>query len=72
MLFCGSHQDTSVLTILAIFDQPGLQVLHDGEYKSIQTGEAGFVINVGKILVAMCGNGIKVWQKNFQEIEIWI
>lgn len=67
-LTCGSHQDTGAVTLLAIFDQPGLQILHEGEYKDIESKEPGLVVNVGLLLVNLCGHGIKATEHRVVDI----
>ncbi len=42
------HADTGFMTLLTTFGYPGLQVLIDGEYKSIKPEPNCLVINLGE------------------------
>jgi isopenicillin N synthase-like dioxygenase len=42
------HNDSGFITILTTFGYPGLQVLIDGEYRSVKPEPGHFVVNLGK------------------------
>ena len=46
----GAHTDYGFMTILATDDQPGLQVLQEGQWHDIPPLPHGFIINVGDMM----------------------
>jgi isopenicillin N synthase-like dioxygenase len=49
-LVAPEHSDSGFITLLTTFMFPGLQVLLDGEYRSIKSMKNAIVINVGSTL----------------------
>lgn len=43
------HADSGFITLLTTFGYPGLQVLMDGQYRSIKPMHNGIVVNLGEI-----------------------
>ena len=49
-LVAPEHSDSGFITLLTTFMFPGLQVLLDGEYRSIKSKKNAIVINIGSTL----------------------
>jgi isopenicillin N synthase-like dioxygenase len=45
-----AHTDSVFLTILTTFGYPGLQVLHEGKYRSVKPIKNHLVVNLGDVL----------------------
>lgn len=54
-----AHADSGFLTFLSTFDYPGLQVLADGEFKSVNVVENSIVVNLGETFSRMTGYRLK-------------
>lgn len=53
------HSDSGFLTILTTFGYHGLQVLMDGEYKSIRPVPNTLIVNIGDLLSKLTGYKLK-------------
>lgn len=59
MLTTPEHADSGLLTFLATFNYPGLQVMIDGEYRSIDPVPNTLVVNLGDTLARMSNYRLK-------------
>lgn len=63
VLYCDSHADVGILTMLTSFGQPGLQVLlNDGSWLDVKSSPGGLIVNLGEMLAEMSGHRIKATQ----------
>jgi isopenicillin N synthase-like dioxygenase len=53
------HTDSGFITILTTFGYPGLQVLIDGEYKSIKPEKNHLVVNLGETFKHITNHKLK-------------
>jgi len=61
LITTGEHADTSMLTLLATFKNPGLQidVNHDGNWIDVPAVNDAMVVNIGALLSRMTGHRYK-------------
>ena len=57
-LVAPEHSDSGFITLLTTFMYPGLQVLFEGEYRSIKSVKNAIVINIGATLEKISNNKI--------------
>ena len=63
VLYCNSHADVGILTMLTSFNKPGLQILcHDNTWMDVQSQPGALVVNLGEMLSEMSGHRIKATQ----------
>lgn len=63
VLYCDSHADVGIVTMLTSFGQPGLQVfLSDGSWLDVKSAPGTMMVNLGEMLSEMSGNQIKATQ----------
>jgi len=53
------HSDSGFITLLTTFGYPGLQVLMDGEYKSIKPVPNTIIVNIGDCLSKLTNYKLK-------------
>lgn len=58
-LVAPEHSDSGFITLLTTFMYPGLQVLLEGEYRSVKSKKNAIVINIGATLQKISGERIK-------------
>ena len=63
VLYCDSHADVGIMTMLTSFGSPGLQVLlSDESWLDVQSLPGTLIVNLGEMLAEMSGNRIKATQ----------
>ena len=64
------HCDSGFITMLTTFGYPGLQVLMDGEYKSIKPLHNGIVVNLGEIFERITNYKVKATSHRVVDIGV--
>ena len=64
------HTDSGFITILSTFGYEGLQVLHEGKYKSIKPKKNYLIVNFGDILAKITNNKVKATKHRVIDIGI--
>ena len=63
VLYCDSHADVGIVTMLTSFGEPGLQVLlRDGSWLDVHSLPGTLIVNLGEMLSEMSGKRIKATQ----------
>jgi len=69
-LITPEHSDTGFLTILSAFGYSGLQVLHNGKYKTVKPKKNYLVVNFGDVLALITNNKLKATKHRVIDIGI--
>jgi len=69
-LITPEHTDTGFLTILSAFGYSGLQVLHNGKYKTVKQKKNYLVVNFGDVLALITNNKLKATKHRVIDIGI--
>lgn len=70
ILVAPEHRDSGFMTLLSTFMYPGLQVLIDGEFKSIKSVKNAFVVNIGCTLEKISNFRIKATMHRVLDIGV--